>query len=91
MSLELARKFLEKLKSDEILHTQLVKAKSKEERRKIIAKSGFHFTHEEFIKAKSELSEWDLTMIEDKESFRSDKRKAGMEMCCCCSVGGNVK
>jgi len=91
MSLESARDFLVKLKSDEIFNKMISNIESKENRRKAIAEAGFVISHEEFIAARAELSEADLTMIEDISFFRSDKRKAGMEMCCCCGVGGTVE
>jgi len=88
MALESAKSFFTKVKSDEFFYNQLATANTMEQRRRIITNEGFSFTQEEFESAKLELSDWELTMLEDTTSFRSDKRVAGLEMCCCCGVGG---
>jgi predicted ribosomally synthesized peptide with nif11-like leader len=91
MALESARTFFEKVKSDESFYNELSLAKSKEDRQNIIVARGLNFTRQEFEIAKSELSDWELTMIEDETSFRSDKRISGLELCCCCGVAGSNK
>ncbi|GEM_PF-2210467 len=88
MALESAMCFLNQVKSDETLYNRLASAKSTLERRIVIENEGFLFTEAELYEAKSCLSDWELTMLEDTSSFRSDKRVAGLEMCCCCRVGG---
>ena len=90
MSVESAKFFFEKVKSDETFFDKLSLAKSQEDRHNIIAAEGFNFTSQELEIAKSELSDWELTMIEDESSFRSDKRVSGLEFCCCCGVAGTV-
>ena len=73
MSLESAKLFIEKMKTDSEFREKVVALKSREERKSFIEKEGYDFTKEEFEQAKkeyinnakseSELSEEDLENV----------------------------
>lgn len=64
MSVESARSFLEKVKSDDDFHLKLVKAGSnKEMRQQVIKDAGFDFTEEDWKTARAELSDEELDQV----------------------------
>ena len=64
MSVESAKKFLEKYKSDEAFAKSVNEAKSAEERNKIILGAGFDFTQAELNECRGgELSDADLDAV----------------------------
>lgn len=83
-----ANLFLEKLKSDQVFFELYSMLKSPFERREFLKAKNLLFSKLDLEKAMNNLSDWELSMVEDTSSFRSDKRVAGLEMCCCCKVGG---
>ena len=63
MSVEDAKKFIEKVNADADFREKLASAKTKEDRMKIAEGEGFSFTVDEFEKASSELSDADLAQV----------------------------
>lgn len=64
MSVESARTFFEKVKSDDDFHLKVVKTGSnKEKRQQVIKDAGFDFTEEDWKTAKAELSDEDLDQV----------------------------
>lgn len=88
MSIISVKKFLSEIQNNESFYNKLASAKTAEEREVIVSKAGFKFTEKEFLQVFNNLTDWEKTIIEESTSFRSDKRIAGLEMCCCCGVGG---
>ena len=68
MSLEHAKKFIQKLKTDEEFTKKIHEAKDKTEKFNLAKEAGFIFTIEELHLAKGELSEKDLNEIEGGNS-----------------------
>jgi predicted ribosomally synthesized peptide with nif11-like leader len=60
MSVESARTFIEKIKSDGEFSKQINEAKTKEARLKIVKKAGLEFTEEEYKTVTSELPNWTM-------------------------------
>lgn len=70
MSIESAKAFLERVKSDEDLLQQLSDENlSGEDRLDLARAEGFEFTREEILQARSELSEEDLAAVSGGASF----------------------
>jgi predicted ribosomally synthesized peptide with nif11-like leader len=63
MSIESARAFLAKMKSDEEFRNRMVHAASKEQRRELAKAAGFRFTKEEVDRAMDELSDEELDQV----------------------------
>ena len=63
MTIESAKEFLEKVKTDEEFADRIRKATSREKRREIARSEGFDFTPEEIKNATDELSEEDLDAV----------------------------
>ena len=63
MSLESAREFVEKYKTDAKLSTKLAETKDTAEKLAIAQAAGFDFSYEELAKANEELSEAELDVI----------------------------
>ena len=64
MSLESAKAFLEKMKTDEVFREKIGKLEDKTERGKLVEAEGFDFTKEEIMKVKGELTEEDLEKLD---------------------------
>ncbi|MDP8262356.1 MAG: Nif11-like leader peptide family natural product precursor [Candidatus Ancaeobacter aquaticus] len=60
MSVENARAYIQKFKSDREFCNQLNEAKTKEERLKIAKEAGLEFTEEEYKTVTSELPNWTI-------------------------------
>ncbi len=63
MSIESAKAFLERVKSDEEFADRIREASSREERREIAKSEGFDFMPEELKKATDELSDEELDAV----------------------------
>ncbi len=63
MSLESAKAFMEKLKSDEAFRSKVAACKNPEERLALAKQEGFTFTSEEFQQVKDQLSEEELETV----------------------------
>jgi predicted ribosomally synthesized peptide with nif11-like leader len=62
MSIESAKAFIERMKTDEEFRKKVETAKTKEERKKIVKDAGFEFTKAELNEVSEELTEEQLNM-----------------------------
>jgi len=63
MSIESARAFIERMKTDEDFRTKVNMCKDSEERKSCVFKEGFEFKAEELKLARAEISDGELDMV----------------------------
>ena len=63
MSIDSAKAFVERMKSDAEFRTKINEAKDPEEAKKLIADAGLDFTKEEYDEVRTELSDDDLAQV----------------------------
>ncbi|MEQ8191285.1 MAG: Nif11-like leader peptide family natural product precursor [Candidatus Eremiobacterota bacterium] len=67
MSAESAKKFIERMKTDEDFRNKVTECKDNEARKAFVEKEGFNFSHDELKKNTSELSEHELESVSGGE------------------------
>lgn len=77
MSMESAKAFIERMKTDEDFVKEVAKCKEKEERNEFVASQGFQFTDKELKTQASELTDEELNAI----SAGSDDQNIGSLLC----------
>ncbi len=63
MSIESAKAFIERIKTDEEFARQVASKKDKEDRMKFVSEQGFNFTEQEIEELKNEMSDNELGKI----------------------------
>lgn len=63
MSIESAKAFIERMKSDEVFAKEVTRYKEKDERYDFVVSQGFEFTEEELKAQRSELTEDEMNAI----------------------------
>ena len=63
MSIESAKEFLAKMKSDPEFAAKVTRCKNKEERTQFVASEGYHFTGEELKSLRNELTDDELNQV----------------------------
>ena len=71
MSIESAKAFIERMKTDEAFANQVESRKDKEERMKFVSEQGFNFSEQEVQQLAKELSDDDLESVTGGKSDTS--------------------
>ncbi len=81
MSVESAKSFVERIKTDSAFKQQLANAPDNEARRKIVSEAGYNFTKEDILQLPNELTDEELNRVSGGDCDYCDSGKIGGVFC----------